>query len=321
MTVIADRYLLGDVLGMGGMARVVAAYDQALGRDVAIKLIHDAYAGDPASRERLLREARAAAGLHHPSIVAVYDVGESDGRPFIVMERVTGGTLADRLRDGRRLSVDEAIAVADAALAGLQAAHAHGLAHRDIKPSNILLLGSGGVKIADFGIAKSLAEAAGGLTGTGQILGTPRYLAPERALGQPATPASDLYSVGVVLYECLTGEAPFKADTPLAEALAHQREPVPSLNQTAPEVPAGLARVVERALAKDPAERFPDAASMRQALSASRTDPTLVLEHADDRISASSGPSSAPTTVLAASGPPPPPRSHDAGVRARRDQR
>ncbi|WP_162450214.1 serine/threonine-protein kinase [Phytoactinopolyspora mesophila] len=319
MTVIADRYVLGDLLGTGGMARVVAAYDRALDRDVAIKLVHDAYAGDPTSRERMLREARAAAGLHHPNIVAVFDVGESGGRPFIVMERVTGGTLTDRLRDGRGLSLDETIAIADATLAGLQAAHARGLAHRDIKPSNMLLPDSGGVKIADFGIAKALAETAAGLTGTGQILGTPRYLAPERALGQPATPATDLYSLGVVLYQCLTGEVPFKADTPLAEALAHQRDPVPSLTRAVPHVPLGLVRVVERALAKNPAERFPDAGSMRRALSDSRVDSTRVLDRADGQSAPPSSWDAPPTTVLAQSAGPP--RPEEADARSRRGRR
>jgi eukaryotic-like serine/threonine-protein kinase len=266
MAVLANRYELGDALGAGGMARVVSAYDNVLHRDVAIKLIHDSSAGDPTSRERMLREARAAAGLHHPNTVAVFDAGEADGRPFIVMERVVGWSLGDRLQDEGPLSVADTLAIADAVLAALQAAHARGLVHRDVKPSNILLPDSGGVKLADFGIAKALAETSAGLTSTGQLLGTPRYLAPEQVAGRPASPASDLYSLAVVLYQCLTGEPPFMAETPLAEALAHQREPVPEVAKAAPHVPAAVARTVERALAKEPSERFADAAAMRRAL-------------------------------------------------------
>jgi serine/threonine-protein kinase len=249
MAVLANRYELGDALGAGGMARVVSAYDNVLHRDVAIKLIHDSSAGDPTSRERMLREARAAAGLHHPNTVAVFDAGEADGRPFIVMERVVGWSLGDRLQDEGPLSVADTLAIADAVLAALQAAHARGLVHRDVKPSNILLPDSGGVKLADFGIAKALAETSAGLTSTGQLLGTPRYLAPEQVAGRPASPASALYSLAVVLYQCLTGEPPFMAETPLAEALAHQREPVPEVAKAAPHVPAAVARTVERALA------------------------------------------------------------------------
>ncbi|NDL57511.1 serine/threonine-protein kinase [Phytoactinopolyspora mesophila] len=266
MAVLADRYELGEPLGAGGMARVVTAYDHVLHRDVAVKLIHDAYAGDPTSRERMLREARAAAGLQHPNTVSVFDAGEADGRPFIVMERVIGRSLAHRLHDEGALSVADTISIADAVLSALGAAHSRGLVHRDVKPSNILLPDSGGVKLADFGIAKALAETSAGLTSTGQLLGTPRYLSPEQVAGRPASPASDLYALGVVLYECLTGEPPFKAETPLAEALAHQREPVPAIAQSAPHAPAALARTLERALAKEPSDRFTDADAMRRAL-------------------------------------------------------
>ncbi|NED94340.1 serine/threonine protein kinase [Phytoactinopolyspora alkaliphila] len=266
MTVLSGRYELGEPLGSGGMARVVSAYDRVLQRDVAVKLIHDAFAFDPSSRERMLREARAAAGLHHPHTVAVFDVGEADGRPFIVMELVKGPTLADRLRTDGRLPRSETLAVADAVLSALHAAHERGLVHRDVKPSNILLPTAGGVKLADFGIAKALTEGSSGLTGTGQLLGTPRYLTPEQVAGHPATPASDLYSLAVVLYECLTGDPPFRADTPIAEALAHQRQPVPRVSDVVTDVPPAVAAAVERAMAKDPQDRYPSAAAMRAAL-------------------------------------------------------
>lgn len=265
--VLAERYELGEVLGTGGMARVVAAQDLVLHRQVAIKLIHDRFSHDPTIRERLLREARTTAGLHHQNTVTVFDVGTADGQPFIVMELVRGQTLAQRLTSGP-LSVDETIAVVDGALAGLQAAHERGLVHRDIKPSNVLLPTDGGVKLADFGIAKALTEAATGLTGTGQLLGTPRYLAPEQADGQPVSPASDVYSMGVLVYHCLTGDVPFKGATPLTVALAHQDDPVPSVAAAAPNAPGWLCNLVERALAKDPSARFPDAGAMRAAMTA-----------------------------------------------------
>ncbi|WP_129668962.1 serine/threonine-protein kinase [Phytoactinopolyspora endophytica] len=266
MAVLADRYELGGPLGSGGMARVVAAYDRLLQREVAIKLIHDAYAGDPVSRERMLREARAAAGLHHPNTVMVFDVGEVDGQPFIVMERINGRSLAHLLHEDGWLPVEWTTTIADAVLTSLQMAHERGLVHRDVKPSNILLPDAGGVKLADFGIAKALSESTSGLTGTDRVLGSPRYLAPEQAAGQSASPAGDLYSLGVVIYECLAGHPPFRAESPLALMMAHHSERVPPLAELVPHVPPALARVVECALAKSPAERYPDARTMRSAL-------------------------------------------------------
>ena len=265
MTVLADRYELAEELGAGGMALVVAAHDRTLDRRVAIKLIREELLGDATVRDRLLREARAAGRLHHPNTVTVHDVGEDDGRGFVVMELVTGTTLARHLADGP-LAADRAALILAAVLAGLQVAHDHGLVHRDVKPSNILLPAAGGVKLADFGIARGLAEASSKLTATGTVLGTPSYLAPEVLGGTAAVPASDLYAVGVVLYEALSGRVPFRAESPIAVALAHQHEPPPPLADHAPAVPAALVAVVERALAKDPVDRFPDAATMRTAL-------------------------------------------------------
>jgi eukaryotic-like serine/threonine-protein kinase len=266
MAVIAGRYELLRPLGSGGMAEVVAAHDRRLGRDVAIKLIRPEQLADPTSHERLLREARAAAALHHPHTVAVHDVGEDGGRPFIVMELVKGDTLQDRLRDGTRLSADETVAIGSAVLEALQTAHEHGLVHRDVKPSNVLLSDSGHIKLADFGIAKALDTTDAGLTTTGQVIGTPRYLAPEQAAGGPATPASDLYSLGAVLYECLAGRPPFDGPSALAVALAHQRASFPPLREVAPDVPGSVADTVERALSKDPQQRFADADQMRAGL-------------------------------------------------------
>ena len=266
MTLLAGRYELVQPLGSGGMAEVHLAFDRVLRRRVAVKIIHPAQLGDPVNRERFVREAQAAAALQHPNTVAVFDVGDDAGRPFIVMELIEGQSLADRIRAAGRLSVDETVPIVAGVLAGLQAAHDRGLVHRDVKPSNVLLPAGGGVKLVDFGIATATAGTAAPLTSGENVLGTPRYLAPERISGRRATPASDIYSLGAVTYECLTGRPPFVAAGPVALAVAHQREHLRPLSEIAPDVPAGIAAVVERALAKDPAERFGSAADMRAAL-------------------------------------------------------
>ena len=267
MPLVANRYEILRPLGSGGMAEVVAAHDTRLGRDVAIKVIRSEQLGEPISRARLLREARAAAALHHPNSVAVYDVGEDDD-PYIVMELVEGETLAARLRQRGPLPVEASVRIGTALLDALEAAHARGLVHRDIKPSNVLLSADGAVKLADFGIAKALDSTDPGLTMTGQVLGTPRYLSPEQAAGEPATPASDLYSLGAVLYECVAGRPPFDGTSALGIALAHQRIPVPPLLEVAPQAPVALAATIERALRKEPHQRFVDAAEMRSHLRA-----------------------------------------------------
>lgn len=266
MEVLSDRYELRRTLGAGGMARVVEAYDRLLDRHVAVKLMRDDLSTDPAVRERFLREARSAAKFAHPNAVAVYDTGQDGRQPWIVMELVSGGTLADRLAEEGALPPSEAVHVADAVLAALAAAHRNGLIHRDVKPANILLPEGGGVKLTDFGIAKGVQEVTAGLTATGQIIGTAKYLSPEQVSGRPATPASDVYALGVVLYEMLTGQPPFTGDSAIAVALAHQQQPVPPLSGVDP----GLAATVQRALAKDPAERYADAQAMRDALAGRR---------------------------------------------------
>lgn len=266
MRILGSRYELGRLLGSGGMARVYEAADRVLERRVAVKLVRAGLAADAGVRERLLREARAAARFTHPNVVAVYDVGEDDGEPYIVMEFVDGRTLAQELSERAPLPVGDALHRAAGVLAALTAAHERGLVHRDVKPGNVLLTDDGFVKLADFGIAKGLDDAIAGLTATGQILGTPRYLAPERVTGNTATPQSDLYAVGVLLYEMLSGSPPFDGEQSFAIALAHQREPVPPLEEAEPSVPPWLARVVHRALEKDPAERYPSAAAMAQDL-------------------------------------------------------
>ena len=307
MSLLADRYLLAEPLGSGGMADVVTAHDQRLGRDVAIKLIRPELLADPNSRARLLREARAAAALHHPHAVTVHDVHDDGERPFIVMELVEGGSLADRLREDGALEPEETLAIGVSLLEALGAAHAAGLVHRDVKPSNILFTRDGRVKLADFGIAKALAGTDPDLTATGQIPGTPRYLAPELAAGADASPASDLYAVGAVLYQCVTGQPPFVGPTPMSVVLAHQRDPVPSLQDVAPGVPASLAATIQRALQKTPEARFGNAEQMRDALLGELDLSGTVPLPADDphhpgHGAGREGPGSGPTV-----GSPPPP--------------
>jgi serine/threonine-protein kinase len=260
--VIAGRYRLEAPLGAGGMATVVSARDLRLERPVAVKLMPVAGI-DAAGRARFVREARSSAGFSHPNAVAVYDAGEAGGYLYLVMEIVDGPSLASRLAEHGRLGGDEAVAVTTAVLAALGAAHAAGIVHRDVKPGNILL-GRTGVKLADFGIAKRLGDAD--LTGAGQFVGTPKYLAPEQAMGEPATPASDLYSAGVVLYEMLAGRPPYLGDTPVATAIAHRDAPIPDIRRVRPDVPDHVARVVRTAMAKDPRRRFASAGAMAAEL-------------------------------------------------------
>jgi eukaryotic-like serine/threonine-protein kinase len=280
--VLADRYELGRSIGSGGMARVYEAFDRVLHRRVAVKVVRDDLGVGRVERERLLREARSAASFSHANAVAVYDTGEHDGKPFIVMELIDGSGLDEVLQAGP-LDPDRAVDIAAQFLAALGAAHATGLVHRDIKPSNILLPDEGGVKLADFGIAKGLQDASATLTATGQIIGTPRYLSPEQVAGQPADPRSDVYASGVVLYEMLAGRPPFDAPTPLAVALAHQNDRPPPLDEARAGLDPHLVAVVHRALDKVPDRRFADAAALRAALVGS----------------AASGPAAVPTVPLA----------------------
>jgi serine/threonine-protein kinase len=263
--VLADRYRVGDVLGRGGMAEVYDAIDTRLGRSVAVKVLNPAMAVRPDVRRRFEEEARSAARLSHPSLVAVFDTGEDDGTPWIVMERLSGETLADRMAAGP-LDADFVVRVAGDVLGALAVAHKAGILHRDVKPGNILFGDDGCAKVADFGIAKSVEAVGNDATTAGVLLGTPRYLAPERIDGQPASPSSDLYGLGVVLYEALSGRKAFQGDTPVATAYSVQHDTPEPLSSLRPGLTPALIGVVERAMARDPRDRFGSADEMGAAL-------------------------------------------------------
>jgi serine/threonine protein kinase len=255
-TTLSGRYRLEARIGSGGMSTVYRALDGTLQRQVAIKLMNREVASDSDQLERFRREARAVAQLSHPHIVGVIDAGEDEGRPYIVFEYVEGETLKDRIRRLGRLPIPEAVAYAIEIARALGAAHARHIVHRDVKPQNVLLDQEGSAKVTDFGIARTLDEE--GLTADGRVLGTTDYVSPEQALGQPVTGQSDLYSLGIVLWEMLTGEVPFKGDNQVAVAMKHVREQLPDLQTLRPEVSAALAAVVETATAKHQDDRYAD---------------------------------------------------------------
>ncbi len=261
---IGERYELRQCIGIGGMARVYLAHDRALNRDVAVKILNPALAADPLFVERFRREARAAAALNHPNIVAIYDTGATDDTYYIVMEYVPGPNLKETIRERGPLPEGEALAIGAQVAAALGVAHAHHLIHRDIKPHNILLGPDGSAKVTDFGIAR--AAGASQLTATQTVMGTAHYLSPEQALHQPLDGRSDLYSLGIVLYEALTGRVPFEGDSLVAVAMRQVHDPPPPLRQVVPGISPRAEAVVTRALAKDPADRYQSAAEMEAAL-------------------------------------------------------
>ncbi|MEW6277501.1 MAG: PASTA domain-containing protein [Candidatus Eremiobacterota bacterium] len=266
---LAARYDVLELLGEGGMSRVYRGRDVHLGREVAIKIPRAEVLSDPESRERFFREGRAAASLRHPNIVALHDlvVDESEG-PFLVMELVGGQDLRGRLSRGP-LPATEAVAVIRQVLAALAHAHSQGLVHRDLSARNILLDRGGQVKVSDFGIARALGEKT--LTRTGEMVGSVSYMAPEQAQGQESGPTADVYSVGVLLFEMLTGRLPYTGDTPVQVALKHIQEPIPLPSQAQPGVPPALDGVVRTAMAKAPQDRFQSALEMDQAVDRAAT--------------------------------------------------
>ncbi|MCK9248502.1 MAG: protein kinase [Solirubrobacteraceae bacterium] len=254
-TLLADRYRLEAQIGSGGMSTVYRAFDTVLERTVAIKRMHRSLAEHSEQLERFRREARAVAQLNHPHIVQVIDAGEHEDTPFIVFEHVSGETLKERIRRAGRLPVTEAVAYAIEIARALGAAHERGIVHRDVKPQNVLINPEGVAKVTDFGIARTLDEH--GLTADGRVLGTTDYVSPEQAMGHDVTGQSDVYSLGIVLYEMLTGEVPFVGENQVAVAMQHVREELPDVQQVRPSVGSALAAVVDRATAKELDVRYP----------------------------------------------------------------
>ena len=258
------RYRLVETLGRGGMAVVYRGEDDELRRPVAIKVLADNLAADDTFRKRFLREAKLAARVGHPNIAHVYDSGEAGGRPYIVMEYVEGETLADLIRRRGKLDPPEAVELALQACDGLEHAHVSGLVHRDVKPQNLLVREDGTVKIVDFGIARS--QHGTRLTEVGSVLGTAAYLAPEQAAGEEVTPATDVYALGVVLYELLTGKTPYTYETLTQLLVGQQDQPVQPVRELSPDVPPALEDVVMRCLARLPQYRPPSAAALAEQL-------------------------------------------------------
>jgi eukaryotic-like serine/threonine-protein kinase len=264
-TLIDSRYSVLDILGEGGMARVYLAHDDVLDRNVALKVLREQYAGDDEFVERFRREAKNAAALNHPSIVQVYDQGRAEeGTYYMAMECVPGGTLKELIKQGGSLEPREAAGIASRVAQALDVAHARGIVHRDIKPQNVLLSASGEAKVTDFGIARAASSKT--ITETNLVFGTSAYMSPEQVRGDRASPASDLYSLGVVLYEMLTGEQPYRADDPIATAMMHVDEPPRHPRDANPAVPKELDALVVKLLAKRPEDRYTSAAALAEDL-------------------------------------------------------
>jgi eukaryotic-like serine/threonine-protein kinase len=313
VTLLGNRYRLGERIAAGGMGSVYRAVDETLGRQVAVKALRGELADDPTFLERFRREARAAAGLSHPGVAAIYDYGEVDGQPFIVMELVEGENLAERVAAGGPLPWQEAFAIGEQVAAALAAAHDHGLVHRDVKPANIMLARDGHAKVTDFGIAQAAQAAT--LTRTGMVLGSANYVAPEQAKGGHVGPAADVYSLGCVLFEAVTGETPYHGGNAVAIATQHVSAPVPDPREHRPDLPPEAAALIMRALRKQPDARFASGTAMAAALSAAGR------EHDATQVLTPIGPLEAPGRAPA--GDPPAPRAlvGIAGGGARRGRR
>ncbi|MDV6306249.1 protein kinase [Gordonia amicalis] len=263
-TVLEDRYRIDAPIARGGMSAVYLGVDLRLGRDVAVKVMDSRYSGDPQFLRRFEFEARAVAGLKHPGLVAVYDQGIDNGIAFLVMELVDGGSLRELLRERGPMPPHAVVAVAEPVLGGLGTAHAAGLVHRDVKPENVLISDAGEVKVADFGLVRAVAEA--GVTSASVILGTAAYLSPEQVESTHADARSDVYSMGVMMFEMLTGRTPFHGDSPLSLAYQRLTYDVPAPGDVIAGVPAEFDEIVLRATERNPADRYADGFEMQRAL-------------------------------------------------------
>src|SRR6478736_571622 len=281
--IVGGRYELGELIGYGGMAEVHRGRDTRLNREVAIKMLRADLARDPSFLIRFRREAHAAAGLNHPSIVSVYDTGEvtaPDGTvlPFIVMEYVQGRTLRDILKSEGRLPARRAMEITADVCAALDFSHRNGIVHRDIKPANVMITPTGAVKVMDFGIARALADTSATVTQTANVIGTAQYLSPEQARGEAVDARSDVYSTGCLLYELITGVPPFQGDSPVAVAYQHVRENATAPSSRVPGLPRELDSIVMKALAKNPQNRYQSAGEMRSDLQRALADQPVSAE-------------------------------------------
>ncbi|CAN5843118.1 Stk1 family PASTA domain-containing Ser/Thr kinase [soil metagenome] len=298
-TVVHGRYSVTRTLGGGGMARVYLAHDEVLGRDVALKILRDQYAEDAEFAERFKREARSAASLSHPNIVSVYDRGVAeDGTSYIAMEHVAGGSLKERISQEGHLAPESAASIALQITDALEAAHERGVIHRDIKPHNVLLTPTGDVKVADFGIARAASSTS--ISHTSLVLGTASYMSPEQAMGQSVDPRSDLYSLGVVLYEMLTGELPYNADNPVAVSMKHVNESLVPARELNPKIPQGMDAIVTKLLSKEPDARYESASELAGDL-------RRVRDGMGPMAAGAASASSASTRSMTRKMPPPPP--------------
>lgn len=259
--VLGSRYQLGEMIGTGGMADVYIAQDQRLSREVAVKILRSDLAKDPTFVSRFRKEAKAAAGLNHPGIVAVYDSGEEPA-PYIVMELVSGHTLRELIHNGERLPLDRALEIGAGILAALEYSHQRGIVHRDIKPANVMITDKGDVKVMDFGIARAMDDLGATLTSTWNVVGTAQYLSPEQALGEIADAPTDIYSTGCLLFELLTGRPPYTGETPVSIAYQHVSGALTPARQLQPDLPESVEVLLTVALAKKPEDRYVSASAM-----------------------------------------------------------
>ena len=268
--VLGGRYQLGEMIGTGGMADVYIAQDQRLSREVAVKILRSDLAKDPTFVSRFRKEAKAAAGLNHPGIVAVYDSWEEPA-PYIVMELVSGHTLRQLIHDGERLPLDRALEIGAGILAALEYSHQRGIVHRDIKPANVMITDKGDVKVMDFGIARAMDDLGATLTSTWNVVGTAQYLSPEQALGEIADAPTDIYSTGCLLFELLTGRPPFTGETPVSIAYQHVSGILTPARQIQPDLPESVEVLLTVALAKKPEDRYVSASAMLEDINKIRS--------------------------------------------------